>query len=253
MNKVPLSVIILAHQDTPLLRQAVVSCSWAEEVLLITTARSHTSTTDRWQSIPGVTKQLSYPQPLTDFSELRNWSMDRSKNDWVLFVDSDEVVAANAPDVLRPVVTRADISGVYITRQDVFWGQALRWGEAGSMKLLRLLNRQKSQFEGAVHEVAVTSGVVMEIPLIIKHYAHENISSFIAKVAVYSRVVAEERRASGHSFQWWELLLLPPGKFIWNYIFRLGFLDGWRGFIYAVIMSIHSASVRAYLYEQTRS
>ena len=39
-------------------------------------------------------------------------------------------------------------------------------------------------------------------------------------------------------------------KFVSNYWLKAGFLDGWRGLIYAVVMSIHSLAVRVFIYEQ---
>ena len=47
------------------------------------------------------------------------------------------------------------------------------------------------------------------------------------------------------TFQEW---LKPPAKFIQNYFFRLGFLDGTAGFVQAILMSFHSFLVRAKLF-----
>jgi hypothetical protein len=42
--------------------------------------------------------------------------------------------------------------------------------------------------------------------------------------------------------------LKPLAKFIWNYFFLWGFLDGIHGFVFAVLMSLHSFAVRVKLY-----
>ena len=47
-----------------------------------------------------------------------------------------------------------------------------------------------------------------------------------------------------------QMIVYPIGKFINNFILELGFLDGWRGLIYAFIMSLHSLWVRVYWYEK---
>lgn len=241
MNKALVSIIILAHVDTKTLHKAIRSSVWADEVLLVTTA-------DFPLHSPA-TKQVRYPHPLESFAKLRNWSLQQAKHDWVLFLDSDEVLASNAEEKISPLLNRTDIRGVYFTRQDIFLGKRLTHGEA-SLEILRLVNKKSATFEGNVHEVASVDGPLLHSPVVITHYAHDSVSSFLQKVSRYSQLVAEERSAHGKQFQLWELVLLPPGKFIWNFFIKLGFKDGWRGLLYAVLMSVHSASVRVFLYEK---
>lgn len=240
------SVIILANGIDAQLKQAIASGNWADEVVVIATKEA------AWDKLPGSVRVVRYFIPhgsITDFSQLRNWAVEQASSEWVLFLDSDEVLPPTAITVLKPLLERSDLDGVYLYRQDVFLGKALRWGEAGALPLLRLSRKSKTHFSGKVHEIAEVEGNLTSVPVTITHYAHEDIQSFITKISYYSLLVAKERHEAGQRFQLWQLLFLPIGKFLWNYVGKLGLLDGWRGLIYAVLMSIHSASVRIYLYE----
>jgi hypothetical protein len=65
----------------------------------------------------------------------------------------------------------------------------------------------------------------------------------------YVEIETALRLQEGRGFSWGELLFLPLGKFLYNYVGLLGFLDGWRGLCYALVMSMHSLGIRLRLYE----
>ena len=49
---------------------------------------------------------------------------------------------------------------------------------------------------------------------------------------------------------WARLPLRPLLRFLWMYVFRLGFLDGKPGLIFCTLMTMHEAVISAKLYEQ---
>ena len=251
----PVSVIILAHVESAKLHRAIASSAWAQEILVIPTSidKSKKHSTHFNQVEPA--RYLTAPASLTHFDEVRNWALTQATQDWVFFLDSDEVFPAShtTQQIIAPVLAKKNLAGLFITRQDIFLGQALHWGEAGHTMVVRLMRKDQAHFSGYVHEVAVVSGATQQIPLLIAHFSHDSISSFLEKINFYSRLVAENNLQHGQTFQLPELLILPPAKFIFNYFLKLGCLDGWRGLVYALLMSIHSASVRAYMYEKTQS
>jgi len=80
------------------------------------------------------------------------------------------------------------------------------------------------------------------------HQRSLTIVQFIQRINFYSTLRAKElfdRRQKTNIFY---ILLYPKAKFILNYFFRLGFLDGIRGFVFAMMMSLHSFMVRAKLW-----
>lgn len=246
MKQLPISVIILTNRSDELFVQSLQSAQFAAEVIVVDNnsendwrqlAKTHTFTLFRYQD------------QITNFAEVRNWAMKQTQHDWVLFLDSDEMLTKSAPEQLQRVLLEDLYDGLYLLRSDIFHGRQLQHGEAGNQPILRLFKKDLTHFNRAIHEVAKVNGTVGQSEIRILHYAHPNISSFLASVAQYSLEIGETypRDKLGLLL---ELLLFPPAKFMHNYLLRLGFLDGWPGLVYAVIMSLHSLTVRARAYEK---
>jgi glycosyltransferase involved in cell wall biosynthesis len=224
--KLPVTVIILAHEENKKLAAAVHSVEWAAEV-----------------------KVVHLNEPISDFSAVRNAAMENAQYDWVFFLDSDEVCMSTVESV-QLLISRADIDGVYVKRRDIFLGKELQWGEVRNIHLLRLFKKEKGRFVRPVHEVVELDGKAVHSDILLHHYAHDSVASFLSKVTKYAQIEAELRVKRKESFSLLQLLVWPKAKFLFNYGVQLGFLDGWRGLIYAIMMSIHSFAVRAFLYEK---
>jgi hypothetical protein len=245
--KVPVSVIILAHQKTPLLEQVIVSSLPAQEVLLCWTGEGELVLGPKLshQHI----KILSLPK-VTDFASTRNEASKHASQEWVFFVDSDEVIDSTSWRTLKEIIQQEEIQGITILRKDIFLGKELKWGEVSGVRILRIFRKSVGSFQRSIHEVAVVEGQVISAQIVLWHYAHESVASFFSKIIQYTKQETFLRESKGEHFSLLKLLLWPSGKFLYNLILRGGILDGWRGMIYAVIMSIHSFSIRALQYEK---
>ena len=84
----------------------------------------------------------------------------------------------------------------------------------------------------------------------ILHYPHLSISQFLSQIKFHSTLHAEALRKEGVEFSLFHLIFNPLGKFLQNYFWRLGFLDGTAGFVMAMMMSLHSFLARAKLFEK---
>lgn len=230
-NKLSLSVIIILNQkaDQPLLWKVKKSVQFAEEVLFVDTGE----------------------KPVVDFAKVRNQALDKAKYEWVLFVDSDEVVTKPSVAEIEKIVLEDKADLVFVKRKDIFYDKVLRWGEVGNLSLIRLGKKSVLKFERPVHEVVKVdqSHKIIKSQIVLKHFAHQNIQEFFGKIKFYALREAEHRSQNKIKFKFWEILFFPSGKFILNFFFKLGFLDGYRGLIYAFMMSLHSLLVRIYLLE----
>lgn len=187
---------------------------------------------------------------LTDYAAQRNLGLEKAKNEWVLFVDDDEVVSEELRDEilsLRSRMTR-EVDGYYIKRLDYFGGKFLKFGETGNIKLLRFGKKGAGRWYRKVHEVwDIKNTATLKNPLY--HYPHPTIAGFVASVNEYTSLDTSELRKEGKNFSVFRMIFNPVGKFVQNYIFKLGFLDGFPGFVMAYMMSFYSLIVRVKLYE----
>lgn len=192
----------------------------------------------------------------SDFAEQRNFGMKKAKNDWILFIDADEEVTDELKKEINSLVTNKNkidnYEAFFIRRRDFFWNKELFYGEVKHVRqigLVRLVHKDSGKWLGNVHEVFFTSKKTGQLKEFINHYPHKTLKEFIQKINLYSTLRANELFSHSKKTNIVEIIIWPLGKFLYNYFFKLGFLDGPAGFTYAFMMSFHSFLVRAKLYQ----
>ena len=173
------------------------------------------------------------------------------KNDWVFFVDADEIVSKELADEIYRQISQflTPVHGYFIPRRDYLWGKSFRFGEVGTIKLLRLGRKDKGQWIGQVHEKWKIIGSVGTFKNPLEHYPHQSIREFLSEINYYSTLRARELHKRNKAVSRLEIFFYPLGKFILNYFFKLGFLDGVPGIMVCLMMSFHSFLVRGKLWQ----
>jgi glycosyltransferase involved in cell wall biosynthesis len=245
-STINITAIILAHRYDQRLLNAIDSAQFAAEILIV----DNNSNTP-WNEIMQSRKFeiISELEPVTDWSAIRNKTMNRARHEWVLFLDSDEVLSSNAAQAVAKIVEANFFDGALVKRSDIFHDKKLQYGEAGNQSLVRIGKKNRMQFHRPVHEEAHVNGLVSTTDIEILHNSHLTIQDFFDSICAYAHREAKHRHDTGHTLFLPTMIVFPIGKFLLNYVFKLGFLDGWQGFIYAFMMSLHSFFVRVYHYE----
>jgi glycosyltransferase involved in cell wall biosynthesis len=181
-----------------------------------------------------------------DFATARNRGLERARGEWVLFVDSDEVVTRQLEQEIRNRTKINNHDGYYLRRDDYFWGRKLKFGETARVKLLRLGKKTAGEWKRPVHEYWDIKNAG-ELINHLQHYPHPTISEFIKSINYYSDIDAKEFRFKPLD------LFKPLVKFFQNYVLRLGFLDFTPGLVVAFMMSLQSLIVRVKSYELTKN
>ncbi len=177
-----------------------------------------------------------------NFAAQRNFGLEKAKGEWVLFVDPDERISNNLKNEIIETINNSstDCLGFYFKRTDYMWSKKLKHGETGNIRLLRLAKRNAGKWERLVHEVWKITGRTGEFKNSLIHYPHPTLSEFIKSVNMMSSLHARANLEEGKKSTLFKILIWPTGHFMYNFIFRLGFLDGLQGFLVALIMSFHS-------------
>jgi len=185
---------------------------------------------------------------ITDFAKSRNQALKQAKTDWVFFLDSDETISPALKTTINQAIKNKNFN-YQLKRQDWFLNKKLHFGETSRVKLIRLIQPNTGQWQGRVHEIFKSNlpTKTLKHPLI--HQRNLTINQFLTKLNYYSSIRAGELS----KFSIFQLIFYPPVKFIQNYIFRFGFLDGFPGLTMAFMMSLHSLMVRIKTYELQNS
>jgi len=244
-----ISAIILTKNEEKNIKKCLESVKWCDEIIIIDDESS-----DQTLEIAKKYKTTIYTNTLNnDFSAQRNFGLSKAKNDWVLFVDADEVVS----DALAYEISNAigikdrnlkNFNGFYIKRSDFIWGRMLKYGETGNMQLLRLGRKGSGIWDSKTHEKWEVEGLIGKLINPILHFPHQTLGEFLKEINFYTDIRAKELRDKNAKTFFWSILLYPLGKFVVNYIFKRGFMDGMQGLVFAIVMSFHSFLVRGKLW-----
>ncbi len=255
MSKAMISAVVLTKNSSKILESCLRSLTWCTEIIIV-----DDNSTDDTIAIAKKYKAKIYVYPLdNDFSKQRNFGLEKatgdpsvsSGQDWVLFVDSDEVVSPSLRDEieLRTKNYESGIVGYFIKREDSMWGKKLEHGETGDIWLLRLAKKDSGKWQGRVHEVWRVTGKTGRLRNTLWHFPHPSVSEFLSSINLYSTLRAQELYDAHVRVSFLDIILYPKAKFFVNYILKKGFRDGIPGFLVAIMMSFHSFLVRGKLWQ----
>lgn len=194
------------------------------------------------------------------FPKKRNWILRNHpiRTPWVMFLDADEFVDDRFCDELQSILPTTRHSGFWLNYHRWFLGRRLEHGESNrKLALFRLGMGEYERIDDVgcsaldmeIHEHPIMIGSVGEIRTPIDHRDFRSMEHWLAKHNHYStweahRIAAlresdamawavfsrRQRMKYAALGRWW----LPPTHFVYSYILRRGFLDGYAGFAYAL-------------------
>jgi len=227
-----LSVTIIAWNEEERLRACLESVAWAEEILVI-----DAESTDKTVQVAREFTDKIWVRPWPGFAEQKNFALDQATCEWVLSLDADERVTPELRErISRIVRANGPGDGYSIPRKNIFWGAWVRHGGLYPDYQLRLFRRAAGRFvDSAVHESVVVEGHVERLAEPLLHHSYRGLDDFVARSNRYSALAARDIVARGGRAGVLDLALRPLGRFLSMYVARGGFLDGWRGFVLAVL------------------
>jgi glycosyltransferase involved in cell wall biosynthesis len=179
------------------------------------------------------------------FGPTHNAASLLASNDWILSIDSDEVLSPGLADEILSL--SLDPNSVYqIDRRNYFNGKWIRWcGGWYPDPVIRLYQRHSTRFtDDAVHEKVISAGlkcVPLSSPLI--HTPYRSIEDFLAKMQAYSTLFAEQHRGKKSS-SLGKAIAHGSFAFLKSYLLKRGFLGGREGFI----ISLYNGHTTFYKY-----
>jgi len=241
-----ITAVILTKNEELKLERAIRSVQFCKEILVL-----DDHSTDRTAAVAAGLGAVVIPYHVGEnFAQARNFAMDRAHNEWVLFLDADEIISKELAHEIAHLDSNTDAFSTAwaLPRRDFFWGHELRFGETAAARkrgIIRLVKRGNGRWIGRVHEVFVQFGRVGKLNGYIDHYPHDTVSAFIHDINTYSSLRAAELYDTQRAVSTLEMVFVPFFKFIYTYFILMGFRDGAPGFIYSFVMAFHSFLVRS--------
>ncbi len=181
----------------------------------------------------------------TGFGPAHNAASSHAAHDWILSVDSDEILTQELVEEIFRLDLKAD--QVYqIDRKNYFNGKWVRWcGGWHPDPVVRLYNRQTTRFtDDSVHEKVIVGNLqIVLLASSLLHTPYRCMEDFLTKMQMYSSLFAKQNKGKKHSSMG-KAILHGWFAFIKSYLLKKGFLGGREGFI----ISIYNAHTAFYKY-----
>jgi glycosyltransferase involved in cell wall biosynthesis len=199
------------------------------------------------------------------FAAQKNSAIDKAAGEWILSLDADEEVDKELAEVISETSAGMEFvlgckidmnfAGLWFQRRNGFLGRWIKHGGFWPDPKLRLFRRGKGRFEDrAVHEDVQVIGNTHRIRTgAIVHHSYPTLSDYIEHMNRYSSLGAEMVVANGRvRFSFVNIVLRPLFTFIYNYFFRLGFLDGREGLLLHLYHAVYVSWKYAKAWELSR-
>lgn len=224
--------------------------SWASEIIVVDSF-STDNTYEIVRRYATYCEQRKWP----GFRDQYNYSISKANNDWVMFIDADEEISSElAAEVLHRIEDDKGMYDGYIAhRRNFYLGRWIMHGGWVPDYEIRLFRRSRGGFEGDLHANVKVMGRVGELRHFYYHYNYKDIADQIDTINLYSKTAAKDMQNQKRRFSFFDLLLRPPWRFIKEYIFKRGFLDGFPGFVIAVSTMFYVFVKYAKLWELERN
>ena len=254
-----LSVVIITHNE-----EANIGRTLASVQALVADDRGEvivvdSGSTDRTVEIAKSFGAKIFVEEWKGYAAQKNSAIDKAAGDWILSLDADEEVGPDLAEELalpkginpargesnwcltmeqpyagsRNLGIRGLPTGYWISRKNHFLGRWIRHGGFWPDPKLRLFQRAAGRFEDrAVHEDVQLRGPTALLSGALIHHSYPTLADYVDHMNRYSSLGAEMLVARGPvRFSGFNIVVRPLATFIYNYVFRLGFLDGREGLL----------------------
>jgi len=250
VTRARLSVTVITLNEEDALRRCLESVAWADEIVVVDAESS-----DKTVEVARAFTDAVFVRPWPGFAAQKNFALDHASGDWVLSLDADEEVTPELRGEIVAVLERpaSDVAAYAVARRNIFWGAWVRHGGLYPDWQVRLLRRGRGRFgDVSVHESVRVDGTVVRLVSPLLHRSYRDVADFLARADRYSSLAAADRLRHGPPVSAAELVLRPLGRFLGMYVLRAGFLDGWRGFLLAVLYAYYVFIRSAKVWEGAR-
>jgi len=245
----PISVLLLARDETRELEELLPALSFAREVVVVWDANGDSRTR---QAAERSGARVS-ARPLTGFGAQRQFALEQCREPWVLWLDADERPSSGARDELARALALPGITGATVARRGWFLGRRIRFCGWQRERLLRLFRRDSARFDDApVHERVLVSGQVADLDLTLEHHSYPTWTACVDKLRRYAAAGAGKAWDAGRRAGPLDVLLRPPLRFARQYLLQLGLLDGSHGLVLCALAAWQVGLKYAELWARTR-
>jgi glycosyltransferase involved in cell wall biosynthesis len=228
-----LSACIITFNEADRIEACLRSLQFCDEIVVVD---SHS--TDRTRELATAAGARVIERDWPGYRSQKQFAVDAAAHDWVLCLDADERVTdalCREVQALRAGGFPA-AAGWSVPRITDYFGRFLRHGNAYPDRLVRLFDRRRGGWQGMeIHENTRVDGPVQRLSGHLEHYSYRSLTDHLNRMQRYAELMAQALYGRGKRCGLAPVVFNPLWRFLRGYLLRLGFLDGWRGLVFALI------------------
>lgn len=234
-REILLSVVLITYNEEEKLADCLRSVSFTDEIIIV-----DSGSTDRTREVAAEFNARFSVRNFDNFASQKNAAIEKASGRWVLLLDADERLSPELQSEIRSVLGDPNASDAYsMKRRNYLFGGRMRFGANLNDWQLRLLRRGQGHFSGLVHERVKSSTPPRRLKGELIHYSSQTLDEYFVKFPLFSSLDAKVMWAKGEKPALFHFLIKPPLSFLYFYVLRLGFLDGFRGLLYQTLATYY--------------
>lgn len=237
MAKLSVTIITLNEEDN--LRRCLDSVKdLADETILVDSG-------SRDKTI-GIAKEYGariFTRKFDSFANQKNFALDNVRNEWVLSIDADEVISRELGEEIEQAIKGGQFDGYLIGRRNIILGKEIKYSRWSPDQHIWLWKKSKGRWKGDVHEEVVVDGRVGKLSNRKIHYQSQTLREFMKSNDFYSTLEARNLHKKNISASFLKTLQDSLFEFSVRFIYKRGFLDGWRGLVLSLAMAKYRLDV----------
>ncbi len=228
-NSNKISASLITYNEINHIEAVINNISFADEIIVVDSI-STDGTLEKLSEFKHVT---TIKRKFKNFADQRNFALQQATHDWVLFIDADERLTDKLKtEIITTVNNPTDIAAFMVKRLYYFKKKRIRFSGFQTDTTYRLFKRNKVKYieDKIVHEMPQIDGKSGILKHNMLHYCFDSAAHYKAKMEHYASLKALELFKKGKKATAFHFIFRPFYKFVVNYVFRLGLLDGKAGF-----------------------
>lgn len=227
------SCVLITRNEEKRLEPALKSVAGLAAEVIVVDAES----TDDTVKIARRAGARVFTRKWTGFADQKNYANAQASRPWILSLDADERVSPELREELAALKAEEPAcSGFSMPRRVFYLGRWIRHSGWYPDRKVRLFRKDRAAWTGDyVHENLVVTGPTESLRGALHHFTYASIADHAARINRFSGLGAQKLYARGRKGRIAHLIVLPPARFLKSYFFKLGFLDGFPGFVIAVL------------------
>lgn len=210
----------------------------ADEILIV-----DSFSTDKTEAIATSMGARFVKNPFAGHIEQKNYALKLSTHDYVLSLDADEALSPELLEQIKSVKNNIQYNGYRFNRLTNYNGHWVRYCGWYPDTKLRLVKKDKALWGGEnPHDILqmTNSDKVGFLKGDLLHYSYASISAHVEQTDKFTTIAARAAFKQGKRSSVFKIVTRPMFKFLRDYFFKRGFLDGRNGFVICCINSLYA-------------